>query len=71
MNLGFGEFAFLGWHLIDLAIVDHCHNGIFTPSVQPDVVCQVGSAYRLIAFAINAVACSAGAKFTLSEGRLH
>ena len=38
MNLRFGKFTFLGWHLIYFAIVDHGHDGVFAPSVKPDVI---------------------------------
>ena len=71
MDLGFSEFVFLSRHLIDLAIVDHGHDGIFTPSVKPDIVSQIGGANDLITFTVDAVACGACTKLAFSERRLH
>jgi len=38
MQLGIGQLASLRRHLIHFAIVDHGHNGVFTPAMQPDVI---------------------------------
>ena len=61
MDLGLGEFALLRRHLVDLAIVDHRHDGVFTPAVQPDIVGEVRRTDGLIAFAVNPVAGGASA----------
>lgn len=38
MQLCICELIGLRWHLIDFAIGDHGHNGVFAPTMQPDVV---------------------------------
>src|SRR5688500_6285127 len=63
LNLRFSQLAGLGWHLVDLALVDHGDNGLLTPAMQPDVVGQVGRAQRLVALAVHAVAGGASGKF--------
>ena len=56
MQLRICEFAGLGRHLIRFAAVDHGHNGVFTPSMQPNIVSEVGRAQGLIALAIGTMA---------------
>jgi hypothetical protein len=55
MDLAFGQFGCLCGHLVDLAVVDHVHDGVLTPAVQPDVVRQVGGAHGMVALAVHAV----------------
>ena len=70
MNLRFSQFTFLRRHLVYLAIIDHGHDCIFTPPVQPDVVGQVRGAESLITFSIHAMAGSAGAELAFPQGCL-
>ena len=63
MQLRICEFAGLGRHLIHFAVVDHGHNGVLTPSMQPDVVSEIGRTQSLVALAIGTVASSTRTKF--------
>ena len=67
MQLRICEFAGLGRHLIHFAVVDHGHNGVLTPSMQPDIVSEVGRTQGLIALSINTVACSTCPKFRFTQ----
>ena len=38
MQLRVSELASLCGHLVHFAIVDHGHNGVFAPTMQPNVI---------------------------------
>src|SRR5690606_31945238 len=51
-----GQVLLLGRHLVVAAIQDGLDNGRLGAAVQPDIIGQVGSAQRLVALAVDAVA---------------
>ena len=67
MDLAFRQLGSLRGHLVDLAVVDHVDDGVLTPSVQPDVVRQVGRAHGVVALAVHAVAGRASTKLGLAQ----
>ena len=70
MYLRGAESVFLGWHHIDFAVVHHIDNGLLTPTVQPDFVCQVRRTDGLVAFAVNTVTGGADREFGFAYRRL-
>src|SRR5574344_60055 len=54
-------------HHVHFAIVDHIHHCCFTPTMQPDVVCQVRSAQRLHAFTVCAMTSRADNKLLFTQ----
>ena len=56
MDLGFCQSVFLRRHDIAFTLVDHLHDGLLTPTVQPCFIGQVGGADAWIAFSVDAMA---------------
>ena len=67
MDLRRGQSIFLCRHDIAFALVDHLHNRLFTPTMQPNFVGQIWRANALIAFAIDAMACGAHREFGFTK----
>src|SRR5690606_6294320 len=68
VQLSIRQLTRLGWHFVDLTLVDHRSNGLFAPAVQPDVIGQIGGTQGLVTLAVHAVARCARSKLGLAQG---